>query len=111
MKTRNRVNPYETENGSGRVGLRYYSSGGVENCRFRFGSGRVEILQFGLGRKLSVSVRVGFLNFETGLCGSVRILSSERNFNYSGLTLTDHISNIEPNNVNKLLFIRSNYNQ
>jgi hypothetical protein len=36
-------------------------------------------------------------------------LSSERNFNYSGLTLTDKRSRLEPNNVNKLLFIRSNY--
>jgi len=36
-------------------------------------------------------------------------LSSERNFNYSGLTLTDKRSSIEPNIVNKLLFIRSNF--
>jgi hypothetical protein len=37
-------------------------------------------------------------------------LSSERNFSFIGLTLTDRRSRIEPNNVNKLLFIRSNYN-
>jgi len=36
-------------------------------------------------------------------------LSSERNFNYSNQTLNDQRSCIEPNNVNKLLFIRSNF--
>ncbi len=36
-------------------------------------------------------------------------LSSERNFSTAGLTLTDNRSNLHPNNVNKLLFIRSNF--
>ena len=36
-------------------------------------------------------------------------LSSERNFNYSRLTLTDQRSALDPDNVNKLLFIRSNF--
>jgi DNA-directed RNA polymerase subunit M/transcription elongation factor TFIIS len=36
-------------------------------------------------------------------------LSSERNFNFAGLTLTDRRSQIDPENVDKLLFIRSNY--
>jgi hypothetical protein len=35
-------------------------------------------------------------------------LSSERNFNYAGLTLTDRRSQLDPENVDKLLFIRSN---
>lgn len=36
-------------------------------------------------------------------------LSSERNFSAAGLTLTDHRSNLSPDNVNHLLFIRSNF--
>ena len=36
-------------------------------------------------------------------------LSSERNFNYTGLTLTDQRSSTDPNNVNTSLFIRSNF--
>jgi len=36
-------------------------------------------------------------------------LSSERNFNYAGLTLTDRRSSLDPDNVDKLLFVRSNY--
>ncbi len=36
-------------------------------------------------------------------------LSSERNFNYAGLTLTDRRSNLDPEKVDKMLFIRSNF--
>ncbi len=36
-------------------------------------------------------------------------LSSERNFSYTGMTLTDKRSTINPDKVNKLLFIRSNF--
>jgi hypothetical protein len=36
-------------------------------------------------------------------------LSSERNFNYAGLTLTDRRSSLDPQKVNKMLFIRSNF--
>ncbi len=36
-------------------------------------------------------------------------LSSERNFNYSGLTLTDKGANIKPDKVDNMLFIRSNF--
>lgn len=36
-------------------------------------------------------------------------LSSERNFNYAGLTLSDKRSRLDPQNVDKLLFIRSNF--
>jgi hypothetical protein len=36
-------------------------------------------------------------------------LSSERNFNYAGLTLTDRRSNLDPEKVDKILFIRSNF--
>ena len=35
--------------------------------------------------------------------------TSERNFNYAGLTLTDRRSSLDPDNVDKMLFIRSNY--
>jgi hypothetical protein len=36
-------------------------------------------------------------------------LSSERNFNYAGLTLTDKRANIKPDKVDNMLFIRSNF--
>jgi hypothetical protein len=36
-------------------------------------------------------------------------LSSERNFSFAGLTLTDKRSTINPKNVDKLLFMRSNF--
>ena len=36
-------------------------------------------------------------------------LSSERNFNFAGLTLTQNRSRLKPSSIDKLLFIRSNY--
>jgi hypothetical protein len=36
-------------------------------------------------------------------------LSSERNFNYAELTLTDKRANIKPDKVDDMLFIRSNF--
>ncbi len=36
-------------------------------------------------------------------------LSSERFFNYSGLTLTDKRANIKPDKVDNMLFIGSNF--
>jgi len=36
-------------------------------------------------------------------------LSSERNFSYAGITLSDKRSSLDPSNVNKLLFTRSNF--
>ncbi len=36
-------------------------------------------------------------------------LSNERNFNYAGLTLTDRRSNLDPEKVDEMLFIRSNF--
>ncbi len=37
------------------------------------------------------------------------LISCERNFSYTGMTLTDKRSTINPDKVNKLLFIRSNF--
>jgi hypothetical protein len=36
-------------------------------------------------------------------------LSSKRNFNYAGLTLTDKRANIKPDKVHDMLFIRSSF--
>ncbi|RWS22577.1 Zinc finger BED domain-containing protein-like protein [Leptotrombidium deliense] len=36
-------------------------------------------------------------------------LSSERNFNYAGLTLTDRRSRLSPDMVDDLLFVRANF--
>ena len=36
-------------------------------------------------------------------------LSSERNFNFAGLTITDRRSNLDTDKVDKMLFIRSNF--
>jgi hypothetical protein len=43
------------------------------------------------------------------LCVPATNLSSERNFNYAGLTVTDRRSRIEPDMLDQLLFIRSNF--